>query len=102
MKLTVAVDYDGTFGADIPTFRSIVRTLQAAGHQVVMVTQRSAEQGAVIRGATRGLGIPIVWASGKPKLEAAREAGYDVDIWMEDNPLSIFEALVYAGPVEEG
>jgi len=85
--MIIGLDYDNTFSADPYCFTLMIRMFQAHGHQVVMVTGRSDEgaYGEEVRQAVGDL-ISIVFAGGAWKRVAAREAGYNVDIWIDDNP----------------
>ena len=99
--MVIAIDYDGTITRDIKGFAVILIWLLMRKHTVVIITQRSEEQGDDVVKFVDELkpdhDVPIVWSSGKAKQVAAIEAGYFVDVWVEDNPLSIFEPLVYVG-----
>lgn len=85
------IDYDGTFGADPALFHAFLDLLTAKGHQAVIVTGRTRPTG------TKGIGefevevvtkgrIPVVYAGMTFKRIAAADAGYKVDIWIDDNP----------------
>ena len=99
--MVVAIDYDGTITRDTRGFAVIIVWLLIRKHTVVIITQRSEEQGDDVVKFVDELkpdhDVPIIWSSGKAKQVAAIEAGYFVDVWMEDNPLAIFEPLVYVG-----
>jgi len=86
-RLTIAIDYDGTFAADPTLFKNLIQTMKAFGHRVIMVTGREdiPEMANPVREAVQGL-IPIVFSAGHWKVDAARRAGYIVDIWVDDNP----------------
>lgn len=81
------VDYDNTFSADPDGFRLVVNILRSRGHDFVLVTGRSDEgkYGEEIRTAIGDL-MPIVFAGGMWKRTAARTAGYNIDVWIDDNP----------------
>ena len=96
--MIIGIDFDGTFGADIESFYSIVRVFQNAGHICILVTQRSEEQGDEIKEVIGGL-MEVVWSSGMAKQDAVAHAGYSVDIWIDDHPQSVFVARTYVGPV---
>lgn len=100
--MIIAVDFDGTYAADPNTFSSVVDMFQSAGHTCIMVTQRSDEYtwGNEVRQVLHESGhplMPIVFASGMTKNEAATQAGFSVDVWIDDNPYGIYEPLVYIG-----
>lgn len=96
---TWAFDYDDTITADIYEVTRFMANLDAKGHTVIIVTQRCAKYEAELREALRGYlwELPIVWAAGKGKREAAEEAGYSVDVWMDDYPEAVTEPRRYRG-----
>ncbi len=84
--MIIAVDYDGTYSADPETFEKVIALFQSAGHTVICVTGRDGgAMGDIVR-ATIGRLIPIVFAGKEWKAEAAKQAGYRVDIWIDDIP----------------
>ena len=86
-KLVFGIDYDGTFSADPDGFRAIVALLLARGHVCVLVTGRSdeAQWGAEVRRAVGDI-MPIVFAGNAWKRDAAKRAGFDVNVWIDDHP----------------
>jgi hypothetical protein len=86
------IDYHGTFQRDVHTFREVVETLQANGHTCVLVTgiADGDQYAAEVRRDVGGL-MPIVFAAGRWEREAAREAGFAVDVWIDDNSEYIAE-----------
>ena len=85
------IDFDNTFSADPALFHSFLDLLTARGHKAVIVTGRSKPTGKgglsefLVEVVTKGR-LPIVYAGMKFKRLAATEAGYNVDIWIDDNP----------------
>ncbi len=81
------IDYHGTFSRDPAGFRAVVHELHRRGHTCVMVTG-IADGDRFATEVRRDVGdlMPIVFAAGRWKREAAREAGYDIDVWIDDNP----------------
>ncbi len=87
---TFAFDYHETFTVDLDGMRSVVKLLQSRGHTCVLVTGISSDTAwsAEVR---RQIGdtMPIVFANGAWKEEAAKLAGFAVDIWIDDHPEGI-------------
>ena len=83
--MIIAIDYDGTYSSDPSMFDAIIHLMKAKGHQVILVTGRSEEFGLDVKDAIGDM-IPIVFAGTKWKRVAAMAAGYDVNIWIDDNP----------------
>lgn len=90
------IDFDGTYAADPDSFEKMVNILEAAGHTCILVTQRGSEYALDVEEVIKD-GMTVVYASGFTKLEAAMAAGYSVDVWIDDNPYSIFTPLTYIG-----
>lgn len=84
-------DLDGTYGADVVLMRKLADLLKSHGVTLVMVTARNGTEDD--RALVQHLGIekqmPVLYAGSKPKRKVAREAGYEVDIWIEDNPIMV-------------
>lgn len=89
-KLLFAIDFDDTFTAAPEMFRYLVKVIRSYGHECVMVTGREDSPGVAepVRALVGDL-MPIVFAGGTWKRDAARAAGWEVDIWMDDNPTYI-------------
>ena len=87
---TFAIDYHGTFSTDIAMFRNLIALLQSRGNIVVIVTDINdgTAWANEIRRNVDGL-APIVSANGAWKEEAAKRAGYNVDVWIDDHPEGI-------------
>ncbi len=88
------IDFDGTFSRDPKLFHAFVAMLRASGHDCVLVTGRSDEAispGGISRwgdDVRRCVGdlMPIVFAGLRWKKHAAKDDGYAVDVWIDDNP----------------
>jgi hypothetical protein len=101
-KLTVAIDFDNTFSADPELFRTFVALLKARGHTPIMVTGRPEKHG--LDEAPKALAgdlMPIIFADGEWKINAARAKGYEVDIWIDDNPTYIRPPYTFRETVRE-
>lgn len=86
--MIIAFDYDGTWTRAPETFRQVVALFQAAGHTCILVTGRMQEHGYgnEVRAAIGDL-MPVIFAKhGEWKRDAARAAGYEVDVWIDDRP----------------
>ncbi|HVI42717.1 MAG TPA: hypothetical protein VM577_19085 [Anaerovoracaceae bacterium] len=85
--MIIGIDYDGTFSADPEGWSQVIQLMQSRGHKVVCVTGRSdeGEWGEQVKKGINGL-IPIVFAGSEWKREAAKAKGWDVNVWIDDNP----------------
>ena len=88
-QLTFGIDFDGTLARDPKLFGRFIRMLHRAGHVAVLVTGRSdmTPHAAEVRAVMAGLPeIPLVFAGPNWKRHAAKEAGHEIDIWVDDMP----------------
>ena len=85
--MTIAFDIDGTWGTDPNLFWAIARVFEVKGWTVIVVT--GAEQPTDKLERLRLTNYPIVYALGILKRDAARAAGYSVNVWVDDMPGTI-------------
>lgn len=86
-SLVIAIDFDSTFTADPELFKAFIGLMKARGHRPIMVTARPEEHGMdEAPKAAVGHLMPIIFSAGDWKANAAEEAGYEVDIWIDDLP----------------
>lgn len=68
------------------TFNKVIKLFQDAGHTVICVTGRDGgAMGDPVR-ASIGQLVPVVFAGPEWKKIAAKNQGYDVDVWVDDIP----------------
>jgi len=84
--MNIAIDYDETFSSDPETFLKIIKVFQEAGHTCYCVTARSDSRCDVVRDAT---GIQVIPTSQKAKSKECYFESIDIDIWIDDDPLTI-------------
>lgn len=91
--MTIGLDYDGTITRDTQFWREFIALAGANGHQVVIVTNRHQQSVSEIEDFANTLSghVPIVATAGQPKAAASKRAGYDVDVWVDDMPVLIYE-----------
>lgn len=85
MSLVIAIDYDDTYTADPGLWSRFIGMSRERGHSVVCVTARTMLPDFTSEPPLPGY-VPIVLAGGTLKRAAARDAGYKVDIWIDDRP----------------
>jgi hypothetical protein len=94
-KLKFGVDFDDTISSDVHTFGQLFKTLQDAGHQIIVVTGRSpiGEWKAFAEKTIKEIcmvndliPIEIVFAGTNWKREMALKAGHKIDIWIDNSP----------------
>lgn len=83
---TLAIDIDGTWDTDPELFLAVAMKMLTHGWKVIIVTGAVQPVGKLMR-----LGIPaslhvITANQGEFKKDAARRHGYDVTVWMDNEP----------------
>jgi uncharacterized alpha/beta hydrolase family protein len=95
MKLNFGIDFDDTITEDIDCFGKIFKTMQEAGHNVIVVTGRSKignwetevyKTLEYLQTKYDLASIPVVFAGSEWKKQAAKNAGYPINIWMDNSP----------------
>jgi hypothetical protein len=89
--MTIAIDFDHTWTSDGALFSAIALLAEPLGnHKVIIATSRHPENSPITqeeRDRFRLLHwIPVVYCHGTYKETACRNAGYEVDIWIDDQP----------------
>jgi len=89
-RLTIAIDYDDTFTSDPATWAAVCHML-TYWHEVICVSSRRncVEHREELRKHLPACVKSIVLSFDAPKREAARKAGFHVDIWIDDRPEAI-------------
>jgi len=87
MAKTIGIDFDQTFSADIDLFRLFVTQAKKNRHTCLIVTGRNPDNIDDVVEAVKGLDIPIICCGlFRWKSEEAALNGYNVDIWIDNNP----------------
>lgn len=94
--MTIALDYDGTWTADPELWHDFTRKAIDRGHTVIIVTGRTYRHEDLLQQRLPKW-IPIVYAGTRLKEKAAQASGYNVDIWIDDNPGMIQECKILGG-----
>ena len=93
--MIISIDFDDTFTADPITWKWVIKLLQSSSHTVVCVTGRHGTQEDIDEtSAALPAGIPVVFAGDEAKKDAAVLAGYDVNVWIDDQPARIMGRFV--------
>lgn len=94
-RLTISVDYDRTFSAAPGLWRSFIADATARGHRVACISRRENTEANrdELRAAFADLELADVILCGteQQKRAAARAAGLEVDVWVDDYPEGIVE-----------
>lgn len=89
--MLIALDWDGTAGAAPPLFALFIAAAKDHGHQVLICTMRTPAESDGVEQFAEANGVEIVYTSRAAKAAHMRARGFDVDIWIDDNPAWIFQ-----------
>lgn len=90
--MIISFDFDETYTADPDAMGRVMELFMASGHTVIVTTGRGDHRRPLAEDiiADRfGEEVPVVRARGSSKRSAAQDAGYDVDVWVDDGPIRI-------------
>ena len=94
--LTIALDYDGTFTADCELWRCFISTAAKFGHKIICVSAREDTPGNRYElTQAMPIGVPVLLCYGQSKRTHAAAQGHDVDIWIDDHPETVAQAVLY-------
>lgn len=93
--MTIAFDIDGTWSLDPRSFVHVAATFGRAGWTVIIVTGSHQPKEKLDRLFIPA--YPIIVSGSLMKEEAARRAGYKVDVWVDDMPGMIQNCKVLQG-----
>lgn len=93
--MIIAIDYDKTYTLDPDLWNAFILKAQQRGHKVICVTNRdnSKELSEPVLNSI-GKYCQIIFAGSKWKRESAKEAGWMVDVWIDDMPEMIGSSLL--------
>jgi hypothetical protein len=85
--MKIAIDYDGTWDRDHAMWVLLAHMMQSNGHEVYIVTMRKDDRANEIRQLLTGL--QVINTSQCAKADAMAKLGINIDVWIDDEPLSI-------------
>ena len=90
--MLMALDYDETYTLDPYFWKDFIARAHARGHEVIIATMRF-DKGPEADEVNKEIGnmCRIYFTSRKAKLGALKELGVEPDVWIDDNPLWIYE-----------
>ena len=88
MCMLIALDYDGTYTEDPLLWQGFIRNAKRSGHQVICVTMRShlAFMDDVLTQS-----VEVYCTNLKAKSNFIQDLGIYPDIWIDDNPVWLYE-----------
>lgn len=91
--MTISIDLDRTWTADPKAWLDWYNSFTRRGHRIIMITGRDSWSSDMDRHLIPR-GMPILFCGARPKRAVAEEAGFDVDVWIDDTPESITGFLI--------
>lgn len=91
--MTIAIDYDGTITEDHEMFADIIRVMQRAGHNPIIVTMRyESEKDGFLKHIeeNKNIKVSVYYTGRKAKIDYMAKLGIFPNIWIDDNPQWIF------------
>ena len=84
----MGLDFDNTYTLDPTFWQKIYDLAKASGHQIICVTWRFGTQKDKEDLKILPPDMSIVFAGGRSKIRMAKKAGYKIDVWVDNFPLS--------------
>lgn len=106
MAITFGIDYDDTITEDIDLFGKLIKSIEDSGNNAVIVTGRSKigswetevlETIDYYKNKFDIKKLPVVFSGSQWKKEAAKEAGYHINIWIDNSPEYIGKQYIVSG-----
>jgi hydroxymethylpyrimidine pyrophosphatase-like HAD family hydrolase len=91
--MLIALDYDGTYTEDPKFWEEVIRAAKIHGHTVIVATMRH-EDGVEckeVKEIFAGKVDRIIFTGRAAKLIHLNELGINPDIWIDDNPVWLFQ-----------
>lgn len=88
--MTIAIDFDDTFMADVNAWSAVIEVLKNAGHKVICVSARRNDfRNKQELQRALPTGVEVLLSYDMPKRAFAISLGYLVDVWIDDTPEAI-------------
>ena len=84
--MLIALDYDETYTCDPIFWNLTIDLAYARGHSVIVVTMRHKDEGFDVIDALSNRVEQIIFTGRKAKGKFVSELGYNVSVWIDDNP----------------
>lgn len=98
--MIISIDIDGTWSKDPVMWLSFSTMAESIGHQVIITTNRRCWSEDMDR-----MRIPpsmtVIYADRKLKRRATLDAGYIVDVWIDDMPGTVEETIFLSPPLDK-
>lgn len=91
MRKNIGIDYDGTFTDNPECWSGVIRQLLIFGYSVYCVSARSDNPDTLSKLSQEfPSGVTILLTSHFPKKKYCESIGVHIDIWIDNNPMSLF------------
>ncbi|MFM0417496.1 hypothetical protein [Paraburkholderia aromaticivorans] len=88
--MNISLDFDGTYTEDPQHWNQFIDSFLEAGHTVQIITMRAEhETNRSLKDLAKK--IPVHFTDRKAKLPYAIEKGFHIDVWIDDNPMWIYQ-----------
>lgn len=85
--MRIALDFDGTFTADVRFWSNFVLAARQNDDDVYIVTFRSPDQShEILDWLGQGYASGVYYTSGEKKRKFMNDRNIDIDIWIDDQP----------------
>lgn len=88
--MNLAIDYDDTYTKDYPFWQAFIKSAQKRGHTVYCVTWRYTRE--LVDPELEQL-VEVCYTGRKAKRPFMEARGININIWIDDNPLSILKDM---------
>ncbi len=82
--MIIALDYDGTYTRCPEIWNRFIADAVTAGHEVICATMRHASE------HVNTIPCRVIYTSRRAKCQYLMSIGIEVDIWIDNDPLYIF------------
>jgi hypothetical protein len=91
--LVVAIDYDMTITRAPNEFTRLLMLMKSMHWNILIVTDRDpGDREEELRWLAE-LADDVIFVNGEAKIDALEDLGIDVDIWIDDNPVTIIDGV---------
>lgn len=94
MTLSIMIDYDNTYTADVEMWKNVIPLMKLWGHNLYLVTSRDMDTPVEMAQDFVDWGIPIIYCAYRAKKEVCQEQGIDINIWIDDDPHYITNGFI--------
>lgn len=89
--MKIGLDYDKTYTADTVLWNAFIKTSEARGHKVYIVTMRSNANPVKFPASVNRLITDIIYTHDLAKQPFCERMGITIDIWIDDSPAKILK-----------